>query len=54
MIVIVAFLAGAAWGYWLAGRRGGRLLDRLQYASAFGLAFGIAGLAATVVVERMI
>lgn len=54
MIVVVAFVAGAAWGFWLARRRGGGLLDRLQYASAFGIAFAIAGLLATVVFERMI
>lgn len=54
MIVILAFLAGAAWGYWLAARRNGGLLDRLQYASAFAIAFAIAGLAATVVFERLI
>ena len=54
MIVIVAFLAGGAWGWWLARRRGGALLDRLQYASAFAIAFAIAGLFATVVLERVI
>jgi UPF0716 family protein affecting phage T7 exclusion len=54
MIVIVAFVAGATWGFWLARRRGGALLDRLQYATAFGIAFAVAGLFATVVFERMI
>lgn len=54
MIVIVAFLAGAVWGWWLAGRRGGGRLDRMQYATAFAIAFAIAGLFATVILERVI
>lgn len=53
MIVILAFLAGGAWGWWLARKRGGTILDRAQYATAFGIAFAIAGLFATVVAERV-
>jgi hypothetical protein len=54
MIVIVAFLIGALWGGFLARRREGGRLDIAQYAVAFGIAFAIAGLALTVVVERML
>lgn len=54
MIVILAFLAGGAWGWFLATRRGGALLDRLQYATAFGMAFAILGLFATVLFERIL
>jgi hypothetical protein len=44
MIVIVTFLTGAVAGFLLARRRGGKLLDELQYASAFAIAGGIIGL----------
>ncbi len=54
MIVIVAFALGAAWGWFLARRRAGATLDKLQYATAFGIAFAIGGLFATVIVERML
>jgi hypothetical protein len=54
MIVIVAFLLGVLWGGWLARRRKGGRLDVLQYASAFGIAFAIAGLFLTVLFERVL
>lgn len=54
MIVIAGFLLGALWGWFLAGRRDGTVLDRLQYGSAFGIAFAIAGLILTVIVDRMV
>ena len=54
MIVILAFLIGLFWGGWLARRRGGTRLDIAQYAVAFAIAFAIAGLLLTVVVERML
>ncbi len=54
MIVILAFLAGALWGGFLAKRRNGSRLDVLQYATAFAVAFAIVGLFATVIVERML
>lgn len=44
MIVIVTFLIGAVAGFLLARRRGGKLLDQLQYASAYAIAGGIIGL----------
>ena len=54
MIVIVSFLLGALWGGFLARRRNGNRLDIAQYAVAFGLAFAILGLFATVIFERML
>ena len=51
--MIAAFLAGAAWGAWLARRRKGTRLDMAQYAAGFGIAFAIAGLFLTIVLERM-
>jgi len=54
MIVIVAFIAGAATGWLTARKRGGNRLDKLQYAAAFAIAFALAGLFATVIVERML
>ncbi len=54
MIVIICFLAGAAWGTYLARRRKGNTLDVLQYAAAFAIAFAILGLFATVIMERML
>lgn len=53
MIVLIAFVLGIAWGGYLARRRGGGRLDILQYAAAFGIAFAIAGLFLTVIVERV-
>jgi len=52
MIVLTAFVLGIAWGAYLARRRGGKRLDILQYATAFGIAFAIAGLFLTVIVDR--
>ena len=54
MIVIVGFILGALWGAFLARRRKGSRLDIAQYAAAFGIAFAIAGLLLTVIVERLL
>ncbi|MEL6475745.1 MAG: hypothetical protein AAFR17_00335 [Pseudomonadota bacterium] len=43
MIVAVFFLAAAALGWVRAGRRGGTMADRVQYAIAHGIAGGLAG-----------
>lgn len=53
MIVLAGFLGGAVWGAWLAARRGGRRLDRLHYAAAFAIAFGLLGLFVTILIERL-
>lgn len=38
MILPIAFLAGGALGWFRASKRGGNLLDKLQYGAAHGLA----------------
>ena len=53
MIVLAGLLAGAAWGAWLARRRGGTRADIAQYAAGFGIAFAILGLFLTIFIERM-
>lgn len=53
MIVLAGIVGGAAWGAWLAGRRGGRGLDRLHYAAGFAIAFGLLGFILTVLIERL-
>jgi hypothetical protein len=54
VIVILAFVAGCLWGGILARRRKGGALDIAQYAVAFGMAFAIVGLFATVLVQRLL
>jgi hypothetical protein len=53
MIVIAGALGGAAWGAWLAKKRGGLKKDIAQYAAAFAILWSVIGLIATIVVERM-
>lgn len=53
MIVIAAALIGAAIGAQNARRRQGTRFDILQYAAAYGLAFAILGVFATVILARM-
>lgn len=36
-------LVGFLWGYLIARRRGGKLLDRLQYGVGFAIAFALFG-----------
>lgn len=53
MIVIGGFLIGAIMGAGIAYKRNGKILDILQYAAGFGIAFCILGLFATIIIERM-
>lgn len=53
MIVLAGMVLGAAWGARLAIKQGGRKLDALQYAAAFGIAFALLGLFATIIIERL-
>lgn len=53
MIVIPAALAGALWGGLLAQRRKGNAYDIAQYAAGFGIAFALAGLFASVLLDRL-
>lgn len=54
MIVLAALLLGIAWGVRTATRRGGNRLDKLQYATAAGIAGALLGLILTIVIERLI
>ena len=47
MLVITGVVLGVAWGIWLARARRGSRLDMAQYGAGFGIAFGILGLFAT-------
>lgn len=54
MIVIAAAIAGMLSGALTARARGGKLADILQYAAGFGIAFTLAGVFATIVLERLL
>jgi hypothetical protein len=43
MIGPVFGIVGLLWGYYVARKRGGKTLDRLQYGAGFGIAFGLFG-----------
>ena len=53
MILPFVFLAGAAFGWYRAHRRGGQLLDKLQYAVAHGLAAFLVVLVVSIVSDRI-
>ncbi|MEM8656916.1 MAG: hypothetical protein AAFV27_05785 [Pseudomonadota bacterium] len=53
MFPIFGVILGAIWGWTVAGRRGGNRLDKAQYAGGFGIAGGIVGLIAAIIVTRM-
>ncbi|AJE45716.1 hypothetical protein P73_1001 [Celeribacter indicus] len=44
---------GAGWGAFVARRRGGKLLDILQYAAGFGLAFALVAMFAGILLLRL-
>lgn len=54
MIVLAGLLGGALTGALLARKRGGRGLDQLQYAAAYGILFTILGLFLTILIERLV
>lgn len=49
VLLLVAFLLGAAFGALRAARRGGDRLDQLQYAAAHGILFVLIALTVIVV-----
>ncbi len=53
MVWLISMGLGAILGAATALRRGGRRLDALQYAAAFGIAFGLAGLALSILIVRL-
>jgi hypothetical protein len=50
MILVLAFLAGAAFGVWRARARGGNAADQVQY----GLAHGFAALVGMAVIALVL
>lgn len=54
MFVIAGLVGGALAGALLARKRGGKVLDMAQYAAGFGIAFALAGLFVTIILERML
>jgi hypothetical protein len=53
MILPIAFLLGALFGWMRASKRGGNRLDKLQYAAGHGIAFLLLALLATLALDRM-
>lgn len=54
MIILAGLVLGALWGGLLARRRKGSRFDIAQYAAAFGIAFAVVGLIATVLLDRLL
>lgn len=54
MIVIGGFVLGALIGALTARQRGGKPADLAQYAAGFGIAFCLAGLFLTIILERLL
>lgn len=52
MIILAAFILGAAIGWFRATRLGGNRADKLQYALAHALALTVLGLLVTVILAR--
>lgn len=53
MIVLAGFILGATGGALRARKDGGKPLDMLQYAAAYGILFALVGLFVTIVIGRM-
>lgn len=54
MIVIIAFIIGAALGAYRARTKKGNRLDIAQYAAIYGLVFAIIGVFITIVLGKML
>ncbi|WP_121063680.1 apolipoprotein acyltransferase [Chachezhania antarctica] len=52
MIVFIAALIGAAYGAFAARRKGGKGWDVAHYAAAYGIAFSLVGVLATIIITR--
>lgn len=53
LLALIGFLAGFALGWRRAGRRGGAVADKLQFAIAHGVALALLGLIASVLMVNM-
>jgi len=54
MIVLAGLALGIVWGIRQARSRGGNRLDMAQYGAVYGIAFAIAELFLTILVEKML
>ncbi|MDM7930845.1 hypothetical protein [Tabrizicola sp.] len=54
MFVIGGLVLGVIVGALTARRRGGKPADMAQYAAGFGIAFGLLGLFATLILDRLL
>lgn len=54
MIPLIAFIAGFAFGWFRAGRRGGNRLDKLQYGAGHGIAFSLLAFAVVIIAARLL
>ena len=52
MLIVLVFVIGALIGWRRAGERGGDTRDRLQYATAYGIAFALVALTLAILAER--
>jgi hypothetical protein len=52
MLLPIAFVLGALFGWRRAVRRGGDRLDRLQYAAVHGILFTLIALTTAIVLQR--
>lgn len=52
MIIAAGLILGVLMGAFTAKRRGGKVLDMLQYAAGFGIAFMLLGVFVTIIIER--
>ncbi|MEO6300246.1 MAG: hypothetical protein ABIV25_10120 [Paracoccaceae bacterium] len=53
MVWTSAIVIGAILGATMARQRGGKVLDMLQYGAVYGIAFGLVGLAISILLDRM-
>lgn len=52
VFVLAALVLGAAIGAWRAKRRGGKVLDMLQYAAAHAIPLMIVAMFVTIILDR--
>ncbi len=52
MIIAAGLVLGVFVGTFTAKRRGGKVLDMLQYAAGYGIAFTLVGVFVTIILER--
>ena len=53
MIVLIAALIGVIFGFMAARKRSGNRLDILQYCAGYGIAFTLAGVFITLLIENL-